>query len=442
MPRDGPRRVQLAPQEILEAAARMASQGTGRARCGNADDARAEEHDRGPRRACPAMERAPRRGWVSIPQRSSPGPMRARPHDLGNVAGFGQRRATCSVAGANWRRPLRSGLACAQDDPLLPARHGQGGRPRRSPRPMPSPRRSAISGNARRPSAAPRSPSPRLGFGLPTAVAADRAPRRPVAAPGPLLKGKGADRDLVTTRDAIGLEQRIVAAVETGRGAARRDRRGRYRGRAAAGTCAAQVRHDAQCRAGRSRASAALARTTASSPSRAIAGAGKSTVLRPVAEVLREEGRSRARPRRPEHAGPDARARHRHPLDDRRALPAPVPASCSKAPTPSRLAEARAAMRGAVVLLDEASMVGNADKEKLVRLANLLELGRFASIGDRKQLGAVDAGKPFDVMQQAGRRDRGDGHQCSRARRVAARCPARRAGRPHRGGACGISAAT
>jgi hypothetical protein len=59
-------------------------------------------------------------------------------------------------------------------------------------------------------------------------------------------------------------------------------------------------------------------------------------------------------------------------------------------------------MRGAVVLLDEASMVGNADKEKLVRLANLLELGRFAGIGDRKQLGAVDAGKPFDVMQQAG----------------------------------------
>jgi hypothetical protein len=27
---------------------------------------------------------------------------------------------------------------------------------------------------------------------------------------------------------------------------------------------------------------------------------------------------------------------------------------------------------------------------------------RFASIGDRKQLGAVDAGKPFDVMQRSG----------------------------------------
>lgn len=47
-------------------------------------------------------------------------------------------------------------------------------------------------------------------------------------------------------------------------------------------------------------------------------------------------------------------------------------------------------------------MVGNADMEKLVRLANLLRLDRFASIGDTRQLGAVDAGKPFDVMQQAG----------------------------------------
>lgn len=37
-----------------------------------------------------------------------------------------------------------------------------------------------------------------------------------------------------------------------------------------------------------------------------------------------------------------------------------------------------------------------------MRLANLLRLDRFASIGDTRQLGAVDAGKPFDVMQQAG----------------------------------------
>jgi hypothetical protein len=69
---------------------------------------------------------------------------------------------------------------------------------------------------------------------------------------------------------------------------------------------------------------------------------------------------------------------------------------------PLKLAAARKEMRGTVVFLDEASMVGNSDKEKLVRIANLLQLDRFASIGDRKQLGAVDAGKPFDLMQKAG----------------------------------------
>jgi hypothetical protein len=39
-------------------------------------------------------------------------------------------------------------------------------------------------------------------------------------------------------------------------------------------------------------------------------------------------------------------------------------------------------------------------------------------IGDRKQLGAVDAGKPFEVMQQAGARDRDHEHQhCAPATR-------------------------
>jgi ATP-dependent exoDNAse (exonuclease V) alpha subunit len=77
-------------------------------------------------------------------------------------------------------------------------------------------------------------------------------------------------------------------------------------------------------------------------------------------------------------------------------------ASISKAETKRPCRRQGREYRGTVILLDEASMVGNSDKEKLVRLANLLEVDRFASIGDRKQLGAVDAGKPFDVMQKAG----------------------------------------
>ena len=47
-------------------------------------------------------------------------------------------------------------------------------------------------------------------------------------------------------------------------------------------------------------------------------------------------------------------------------------------------------------------MVSNEDKENLVRLANLAGVHRLVLMGDRKQLGAVDAGKPFALLQRAG----------------------------------------
>ena len=59
-------------------------------------------------------------------------------------------------------------------------------------------------------------------------------------------------------------------------------------------------------------------------------------------------------------------------------------------------------MKDHVLVLDEASMVSNVEKEKLVRLANLLEVDRLVMIGDKKQLGAVDAGKPFALVQASG----------------------------------------
>lgn len=47
-------------------------------------------------------------------------------------------------------------------------------------------------------------------------------------------------------------------------------------------------------------------------------------------------------------------------------------------------------------------MISNEDKEKLVRLANLAGVHRLVLMGDRKQLGAVDAGKPFALLQRTG----------------------------------------
>ncbi|HMS19724.1 MAG TPA: AAA family ATPase [Sphingorhabdus sp.] len=132
-----------------------------------------------------------------------------------------------------------------------------------------------------------------------------------------------------------------------------------------------------------------------------IAGAGKSTALKPVADILREEGRNvlglAVQNTLVQMLERDTGIKS---MTVARFLRQHGPLLALR--DPLKLAAARKEMRGTVVFLDEASMVGNSDKEKLVRIANLLQLDRFASIGDKKQLGAVDAGKPFDLMQKAG----------------------------------------
>ncbi|GGD79283.1 MobF family relaxase [Croceicoccus mobilis] len=62
----------------------------------------------------------------------------------------------------------------------------------------------------------------------------------------------------------------------------------------------------------------------------------------------------------------------------------------------------RAELAGSVLVVDEASMLANADQLKLVEIANRLQVARLVLIGDAKQLGAVDAGKPFALAQGAG----------------------------------------
>src|SRR3546814_14255946 len=64
--------------------------------------------------------------------------------------------------------------------------------------------------------------------------------------------------------------------------------------------------------------------------------------------------------------------------------------------------EARAALGDRVLVLDKASMVSNSDKERLVALANLVGARRLVLVGDARQLGAVDAGQPFALVQKAG----------------------------------------
>ena len=64
--------------------------------------------------------------------------------------------------------------------------------------------------------------------------------------------------------------------------------------------------------------------------------------------------------------------------------------------------------RGAVLVLDEASMVSTDQMKRLMQIAEELELARLVLVGDRSQLRAVEAGQPFRQLQKAGHGDGGD----------------------------------
>lgn len=319
--------------------------------------------------------------------------------DIGNVAGFGQAALRLVRQGSALAAAFATRLGLRESDPLLPARMGN-----RTPKQIAAVHAvaSAIRHLGEREAAFTRADIFRaaLGFALPTSIMEIENRVDQLLRQGHLLKGKGADRDLVTTRDALGLEQRIIAAVESGRGLVPAIVPPDVVGERL--QALSQLKYGMTLNPGQEGAGRLLlASHNRIVAIQGVAGAGKSTVLKPVADVLREEGRA--------VLGLAVQNTLVQMLERETGIPSMTVSrflrqhrDLLEGAGPSRVAEAKAAMRGTVVLLDEASMVGNADKEKLVRLANLLELDRFASIGDRKQLGAVDAGKPFDVMQQAG----------------------------------------
>ncbi len=69
---------------------------------------------------------------------------------------------------------------------------------------------------------------------------------------------------------------------------------------------------------------------------------------------------------------------------------------------PGRLAQARKAMEGTVLAVDEASMIGTVAMERLLAIARTLGIARVVLVGDTAQLKAVNAGQPFALMQRGG----------------------------------------
>ena len=70
--------------------------------------------------------------------------------------------------------------------------------------------------------------------------------------------------------------------------------------------------------------------------------------------------------------------------------------------TPKGEREMRAAFRRTVLVVDEGSLASTVQARDLLRIADRLRIPRVVLVGDEKQLDAVDAGKPFAQLQQAG----------------------------------------
>ena len=71
-------------------------------------------------------------------------------------------------------------------------------------------------------------------------------------------------------------------------------------------------------------------------------------------------------------------------------------------PPPGAVAAARKAVGGAILVVDEASMIGTIAMRRLLRIAEAAGVARVALVGDRRQLRSVEQGQPFALLQRRG----------------------------------------
>ena len=132
-----------------------------------------------------------------------------------------------------------------------------------------------------------------------------------------------------------------------------------------------------------------------------VAGAGKSTMIAHVARVAQAEGRS--------VLGLAFQNKMVGALREDAGIAAQTVSSFVNTYARHALAgkgegydAARSALKGAVLVLDEASMVGSEPMRHLVGIANALGVDRLVMVGDRQQLSSIDAGKSFAMAQAGG----------------------------------------
>lgn len=241
-----------------------------------------------------------------------------------------------------------------------------------------------------------------LAFGLPARIEQIQARIDTLVEKGLLVAGKGNQADQLTTASTIRREEMILAEERLGRNAVP----------AIIGKESAGERLQAKAVESKglllNEGQEGAARMILQSQNRIVqvqgdAGVGKSTMLAPLAAVLREEGRNvlglgfQNKMVRDLESGTGIGsvtiakfiATHESLLDPERT-------------SPERLEMARAMFKDTVIVVDESSMVGNSQQLVLSRLANVLRVARMAMVGDIGQLPSPNDGKPNEMSQRDG----------------------------------------
>lgn len=201
---------------------------------------------------------------------------------------------------------------------------------------------------------------------------------------------------MVTTRDALRTEEKILAAIEAGRDLAR----------PVIPADAAPTRIQDAAERPLNPGQLAAATVILSSRDRSVivqgvAGAGKSTMLQSVARVAEAEGRSitglafqnKMVADLAEGAGIQAQTIASFVLANERFIAEQGTA---------RYRAARETFAGSMLVVDETSMVSSSDMLKLHGIAEALNVDKLVLVGDRQQLSSIDAGKAFAMIQAGG----------------------------------------
>lgn len=201
---------------------------------------------------------------------------------------------------------------------------------------------------------------------------------------------------MVTTREALQTEEKILGAVEKGRGLA-----GPI---LSADVAAARLQEAAERPLNPGQLAAAT--MILSSPDRSVlvqgvAGAGKSTMLQAVARVAEAEGRpvtglafqNKMVADLGEGAGIKAQTIASFVLANERFI--------AEQGTEWHAA-ARERLAGSMLVVDETSMVSSSDMLKIHDIADALGVDKLVLVGDRQQLSSIDAGKAFAMIQAGG----------------------------------------